>query len=316
MAKTYEKIADLKTISREEWLELRRSGIGGSDAGAVVGLNPYSSAYSVYHEKLSLVEPQEDNDRARLGRDLESYVAKRFEEKTGKKVRRLNAMIRSVDRPYMIADVDRMVVGEDAGLECKTSANFDGYKFDEGEYPAYWACQCYHYMSVTGANRWYLCVLDMRSGKVIDITIERNEGEIKALESMEKQFWTEHIEKRVCPAPNGSEKCDDIIAQKYPMADDDAPAVDLMGYGKEMARLEQIKAEIKPLEEEKAAIEQTLKEALGVASIGEYEQYKVSYKNTVSTRLDTKRLKAEQPQIYAAYASETSSRRFLFTVKK
>lgn len=316
MAKIYEKIADTKKISKTDWLELRKTGIGGSDAGAVVGLNPYSSAYSVYHEKLSLVEVFEGNDKTRLGTDLEDYVAKRFEEETGKKVRRLNSVLRSIARPYMIADVDRMIVGEDAGLECKTTANFDGYKFDEGEYPAYWACQCYHYMSVTGAKLWYICVLDLSSGKVSVITIERNESEIKALEEMEGVFWREHIEKKVCPAPNGSEKCDEIIAEKYPTADEDVPALDLMGYSKELARLAELKAEIKPLEDEKSAIEQTLKEALGTASVGEYGLYKVSYKNSVSMRLDAKKLKAEQPEIYAAYANESTSRRFLFTVKK
>lgn len=316
MAKMYQKIADTKKISHEEWIELRKSGIGGSDAGAVVGLNPYSSPYSVYHEKLGLIEAFEGNDKTRLGTDLEEYVAKRFEEITGKKVRRLNAMLRSVERPYMIADVDRVIVGEDEGLECKTTSNNEGYKFDEGEYPAYWACQCYHYLSVMGYKRWHLCVLDLFSGKVSVITIERNESEIKALEEIEKTFWEENIKKKVCPAPNGSERCDDIIAEKYPEADDDAPTLDLMGYSKELARLAEIKEQIKPLEAEKSAIEQTIKEALGTSATGEYGLYKVSFKNSVSTRLDTKKLKLEQPQIYAAYASESSSRRFLFTVKK
>ena len=316
MAKIYTKIADTKKISHEEWIELRKSGIGGSDAGAVVGLNPYSSPYSVYHEKLGLVEAFEGNDKTRLGTDLEEYVAKRFEERTGKKVRRLNAMLRSVERPYMIADVDRVIVGADEGVECKVTSNNENYKFDEGEYPSYWACQCYHYLSVMGYKRWHLVVLDLFSAKVSVITIERDESEIKALEEIEKTFWEEHVQKKICPAPNGSERCDDIIAEKYPEADDNAPAVDLMGYGKEMERLEIIKGEIKILEGEKSAIEQTLKEALGTSSTGEYGLYKVSFKNSVSTRLDTKKLKLEQPQIYAAYASESSSRRFLFTVKK
>ncbi len=315
MAKLYEKIANTKTISKEEWLELRKSGIGGSDAGAIVGLNPYSSQYTVYHEKLSLVEPFEGNDKTRLGTDLEDYVAKRFEEETGKKVRRLNAVLRSVARPFMIADVDRMIIGEDAGLECKTTANFDGYKFDEGEYPAYWACQCYHYLSVTGAKRWYICVLDLSSGKVSIILIERVESEITALEEMEERFWKEHIEKRVCPAPNGMERCDEIIAEKYPQADEDAPTVDLMGYSKQLERLAILKTEIKEKETEKGAIEQELKEALGTAPMGEYGIYKVSYKNSFSMRLDTKRLKAEMPDIYEKYANESSTRKFLFNVK-
>ena len=316
MAKGYVKIADTKKISKEEWVELRRSGIGGSDAAAVVGLNPYSSAYSVYHEKLGLVSPFEGNDKTRLGNDLEEYVAKRFEEESGKKVRRLNAMLQSIEHPFMIADVDRMVVGENAGLECKTTANFEGYKFHEGEFPAHWVCQCYHYMAVTGAETWYLCVLDLSSGKVSTKTISRDLGEINALIELERAFWLNNVAKNVCPNPNGSEKCDEILAEKYPEANDDEPTLDLMGYSRELERLEALKAQIKPLEDEKNALEQTLKEALGTASCGEYGTYKVTYKNSVSTRLDVKRLKAKKPNIYAKYANEHTTRRFLFTVKK
>ena len=316
MAKCYEKIADLKAISKEEWLELRKGGIGGSEAGAIVGLNPYSSAYSVYHEKLGLVESFEGNDKTRLGSDLEEYVAKRFEEATGKRVRRLNAMLRSTEYPYMIADIDREVIGEDAGLECKATSNFDGYKFDDGEYPAYWVCQCHHYMAVKGSKRWYLCVLDLSSGKLHVHTVERDEEEISALALLEGSFWRENVEKQVCPLPNGSEVCDSILAEKYPMANENMPSIDLMGYCNELERLAEIKAKIKPLEEEKAQLEQQLKEALGEAPSGEYEQYKISYKNQTSTRLDTKRLKQEMPEIYEQYANESTSRRFLFSVKK
>ena len=315
MAKYYDKIADTKSITKEEWLELRKSGIGGSDAGAVVGLNPYTSAYSVYHEKLSLVEAFEGNDKTRLGTDLEDYVAKRFEEYTGKRVRRLNAMLRSKAYPYMLADVDRMIIGEDAGLECKTTANHENYKFDEGEYPAYWACQCYHYLAVTGAKRWYLCVLDLSSGKIAVITIERDENEINALVQMEKSFWENNVVSKVCPTPNGDERCDEIIAEKYPQADESAPIIDLMAYSKELSRLAEVKSTIKALENEKSAIEQTIKECLGNSHTGEYGIYKITYKNSVSQRVDLKKLKAERPDIYATYAVPQSVRKFLLTVK-
>lgn len=316
MAKLYDKIADTKTITKEEWLELRKSGIGGSDAGAVVGLNPYASAYSVYHEKLSLVESFEGNDKTRLGTDLEDYVAKRFEEESGKKVRRLNAMLRSKERPYMLADVDRMIVGENAGLECKTTANHERYNLENGEYPAYWACQCYHYMSVTGAEKWYICVLDLSTGKLSIIEIPRVESEISALEQLEKNFWTEHIEKRVVPNPNGSERCDDIIAKKYPFSDEELPVVDLFGYGRELAKLAEVKRNMKNLEIEKNALEQTLKEALGESAFGEYDTYKVSYKTTLSSRLDGKRLQKEMPDVYAKYSATSATRRFVFTNKE
>ena len=132
--KPYIKLADTRKLTHEEWLEYRKRGIGGSDAAAVLGLNPYTSAYAVYHEKLSLAEPFEGNDKTRLGSDLEEYVAKRFteimsERGTPLKVHRLNAILRSRDHPFMLADVDRMIVGENVGLECKTTSNNDNYDF-------------------------------------------------------------------------------------------------------------------------------------------------------------------------------------------
>ena len=72
-----------KGMTREEWLKLRRTGIGGSDAGAICGLNPYSSPMTVYRDKTGDYLEDEDNESMRQGRDLEDYVARRFCEETG-----------------------------------------------------------------------------------------------------------------------------------------------------------------------------------------------------------------------------------------
>ena len=82
----------VKDLSREEWLKMRKEGLGGSDAGAVCGLNPYASPMSVYQDKTSPAISDQDNEPMRQGRDLEDYVARRFTEATGLKVRRSNAM--------------------------------------------------------------------------------------------------------------------------------------------------------------------------------------------------------------------------------
>lgn len=117
----YEKIS-LAGVSNQEWLRLRKSGIGGSDVGAICGVNPYSSAMKVFRDKISTEVEELDNEAIRIGHDLEDYVARRFMEATGLKVRKSNFMYRSMEYPFMIADVDRLVVGEDAGLECKTAS--------------------------------------------------------------------------------------------------------------------------------------------------------------------------------------------------
>ena len=101
----------------------------------------------------------EDNEAMRQGRDLEDYVAKRFCEATGLKVRRSNMMYRSTENPFMIADVDRLIVGRDAGLECKTASAFNADKWKDGRIPPHYLIQCLHYMAVTGKREWYIAVV-------------------------------------------------------------------------------------------------------------------------------------------------------------
>lgn len=111
------KVAATKNLSREEWLSLRRLGIGGSDAGAVCGVNPYRSAFNVYMDKTSAIVTDEDTERLRQGRDLEDYCAKRFCEATGWKVRRSNYLYRHDSYDFMLADLDRIIVGENEAAE-------------------------------------------------------------------------------------------------------------------------------------------------------------------------------------------------------
>ena len=111
-------------LSKEDWLRYRKCGITGTDAGAILGLNPYRSAFQVYHDKISETIENIDNEAMRQGRDLEDYVAQRFTEATGLKVRRANAIYQSEEHPLLLADFDRLIVGQKAGLECKTVSPF------------------------------------------------------------------------------------------------------------------------------------------------------------------------------------------------
>ena len=160
-----------KTIStmgmeHEEWLRLRKGGIGGSDAGAVCGLNPYRSPMAVYWEKTTDTLDLSDNEAMRQGRDLENYVAQRFTEETGKKVRRSNKMYWSETHPFMYADVDRLLVREDAGLECKTVSAYNAGKWENGAIPMHYLMQCIHYMVVTGKRTWYIAAVILGQGFV------------------------------------------------------------------------------------------------------------------------------------------------------
>ena len=211
----YSKISTVH-MELTEWLEQRKQGIGGSDAGAVCGLNPYASPMSVYQDKTSPEIRIQENEAMRQGRDLEDYVAKRFMEATGFKVRRSNVMYKSEEYPFMLADVDRLIVGEDAGLECKTASAFQQDKWKDGAVPPHYLIQCLHYMAVTGKKSWYLAVVIL-GREFRYVKVDWDEEMIRNLIEVEKDFWMNHVVPRVMPDPDGSRICDEVISRYYPV---------------------------------------------------------------------------------------------------
>lgn len=303
----FEKIP-LSGVSNTEWLRLRKSGIGGSDAGAICGVNPYSSAMKVFRDKTSDVVEELDNEAVRIGHDLEGYVAQRFTEATGLKVRRSNFMYRSVEHPFMIADVDRLVVGEDAGLECKTASAYNADKWKDGNVPLHYMMQCYHYMAVTGKRAWYIAAVVLGSGFTYQ-KLEWDDGLIARLIEMEEGFWNSYVAKGIIPPPDGSRACDEVLEQYFHTARK-ASTVELVGFDEKLRRREEILGFISELQEEQKQIEQEVKLFMGDNESASSQCYRVSWGNVDSTRLDTKRIKEERPEIYSDYAKVSHSRRF------
>lgn len=294
-------------MSREEWLRLRKSGIGGSDAGAICGLNPYASPMSVYRDKTCEDLSDPDSESMRQGRDLEDYVARRFMEATGLKVRRSNMMYRSDAHPFMIADVDRLIVGEDAGLECKTASAYNADKWKDGEVPLHYLMQCCHYMAVTGRRAWYIAVVIL--GQEFKYArIDRDDSLISQLIAIEEAFWNDHVLPRVIPAPDGSKVCDEVLEQYFHSVRKES-AIPLIGFDEKLNRRTALLGQIAELEREQKQIEQEVKLYMQDNELASSDRYRVSWTNVDTTRLDTKRLKAEKPEIYQNFAKITSSRR-------
>lgn len=304
------KLVSTLNLDKKEWLKYRKSGIGGSDAGAVCGLNPYRTAMQVYQDKISEEIEEMDNEAMRQGREFEDYVAKRFMEATGKKVRCANAMFYNEENPFMLADVDRMVVGENAGLECKTASPYMADKWKDGNIPLSYQIQCYHYMAVSNADAWYLAVV-IYGREFKYYKIERDEAVIADLIQIEKTFWENHVMKQQIPDPDGSKLADSVIAEYY--KNSIADTIPLTGFNEKLERRQELSELIGRMDMEKKKIEQELKLYLGENERAENEQFMVSWKSVQSNRLDEKRLKEEEPEIYEKYKKSVSSRRF--TVK-
>lgn len=274
-------------MNHTDWLGERKKGIGGSDAAAICGLNRYKSRFEVYADKLSLIPPKDDNEAMRQGRDLEEYVAQRFCEETGKKVRRRNAILRNDMYPFAFANVDRLIVGESAGLECKTASCLNLKRYKNGEYPEEYYCQCMHYMAVTGLEKWYLAVLIFGTEfKVFEI--ERDEDEIKALMELEGEFWENHILKNVAPAPTGTQNDDKVISHMHPQDNDETIA--LLGFDDKLKKHASLKEQINALEQEKKQIEQEIKLYMGDTKKAENNDYRVTYGTAVRRTLNSRKL--------------------------
>lgn len=303
----YKNLTKIPTLcmSREEWLEHRRHSIGGSDAAAIIGLNLWSSPFYVWAEKLGKIPPKEDTEAMRLGRDLEDYVAKRFTEKTGKKVRRENNIIVNPTYPFAHANVDRMIIGEDAGLECKTTSALNLKRFKNGEYPEHYYVQCVHYMAVTGCKRWYLGVLVLGEG-FYDFVIERDDDEIKALMGSEREFWG-FVERKTPPPTDGLKSTTEAISVLYP--EDNGNAVNLMAYELDLTQYMNLTASIKHLEKCRDEAANKIKAFLGESARGETDRFRVSWTSASKSTFDHKRFAKEHPEIDLSGYYKTSAYR-------
>ena len=299
-------------MSREEWLEHRKNSIGGSESASILGMNPYSSAYTVWADKLGKLPEIDDNEAMRQGRDLEAYVAQRFTEQTGKKVRRENNILWNPDYPFAHANVDRLVVGEDAGLECKTCSALRMKEFKNGAFPDTYYTQCVHYMMVTGCKKWYLAVLVLNKEFMV-FEIERDEEEIKALAEAEANFW-ECVKSQTPPPTDGSSSTTESIKTIFPVAN--GGSVNLFGYEQDIKAYMNFVSLIKDLEKQRDEVANRIKLFMGEAGKGETDGHRVSWSGYEKKTFDAKRYAADHPNLdLSQYYKNSFVRTFKITEK-
>ena len=189
-------------MERDAWLELRRSGLGGSDAAAALGESPWLTAYELYLEKTGAVPPREESVRMRMGRRLEAVIANEYAHVYGVRLRRRHQVIRHPEHDWMFASPDRLIEGQRAGLEAK-AVDPMAYRFgtwgeeNSDEIPAHYLFQCVHYLACTGYERWYLAAL-VGGYTLRRYVVERDSELIELLIEREHEFWR-RVERREPP---------------------------------------------------------------------------------------------------------------------
>ena len=302
-----------RSMSRADWLAQRRKSIGGSDAAGIVALSQYATPYTVWADKTGRFVDQEDNEAMRQGRDLEEYVAARWMEATGKTVRRSNAILYNSLYPFAHADIDRTVVGENAGLECKTTSTLNLRQFKGVEFPEKYYAQCVHYLAVTGATRWYLAVLVYGRG-FFTFTLERDQTEIDALMGAERDFW-KLVEQDTPPALDGLEPTGNALQSIYPKSRDSG----IQLYGREhlLTKYLALQDQKKDILEQIRRIENTIKADMGEVERGNCGIYSVSWKSQTRRTFQTQEFAKAHPEIdLEPFYKQSTARPFKVTVSE
>ncbi|GAA4914603.1 lambda-exonuclease family protein [Nesterenkonia rhizosphaerae] len=306
---------------REAWLEARTQGIGGSDVSAIVGLNKWASAYSVWLDKLKLAPPKPETMAMKMGNLLEPIVRELFTEASGLRVRQ-RGLLRSKSHPFMQYTPDGLT--EDGGLlECKTSNGWLSHEWEDGQVPDHAELQVQHGMAVTGRTHAWVCgLLDGRDWFMR--RIERDDDLITELIAIEERFWTQHVLTSEAPPAVKSDL--ELLKAQYGNAVSEPPATAPVA---ELAELREahtsLGKQIKELEKERdntaARIRQLAgdKELLagaedqrvyftikqnGAFSARKFEadhpELAAKYQKTV-TQLDSKALQEAEPGLYGKY---------------
>lgn len=301
------EVLNTKDMTHEEWLKARQAGVGGSDAGTILGVNKWKSKTQLFFEKVNPeLKQQIDNEFIYWGNVLEDVVAKEFEARTGKKVRKNNKMLRHPEHEFMLANLDRVIVGEKALLECKTTSQYNIDQWKDDEIPASYLCQIQHYMAVTGYEKAYIAVL-CGGNQFIWKEVPRDDELIEIIINAEKDFWYNNVLAGVIPEIDGSDATKDFLNHMY--KDIDETEVQLSDDVETLlTALEQVKQEEKELKELKTQYENKIKHILGNNLAGKTSGYQITWKPQVRKTLDTKKIREIYGEQLDPYYKETETR--------
>ena len=318
-AKPALKLVKTNDLGRDEWLEIRKGGIGSSDAAAAVGLNPYKSPLELWLEKtgqdqdLPKTSPNDESSPAYWGSLLEPIVAAHYTKRTGRKVRRINAVLQHPSQRWMLANIDREILGDESVqiLECKT-AGLNGARLWKEGVPEYVQLQVMHQLAVTGKRAAEVAVLIC--GQELQIhRIERDEQMIAQLIALERAFWN-HVESGQPPPADGSDSADRALRCLYP--NDSGQTLDFTGdlemsaAFSDLVAVRQVLAQHLKLESD---LKQRIQQRMGEASRALFEGGDVSWKRSKdASSFDLNRLLRDRPELAVTYAKVTpGTRRFL-----
>lgn len=294
--KPYRILADRRKMTWEQWLELRSNYLGGSDVSAVIpGGNRWRTPFQVFAEKKGLVKRQPPSEACYFGTLFEDLLIREFTKRSGYKTFPVPFVLQSVQTPWLIADLDSAI---DLGckkfgiLEIKTTNNFSGAEEwnngEAGNIPLEYYFQCQTYMHVTGLDITYIACL-IGGQKFIYQPIQRDQDTIDFIIKV-TGAWYEAFRRNMPPPVENNDSA--FLSQLYPKAAAEKQ-IELPAEAQDiLTDYERANHDLALAKEAKEEAEAKLKAMLTDAEVGTIGNYKVSWKNVSTTRLDSKKVKA------------------------
>lgn len=314
-------VIPIKDLSRHDWLESRRCGIGGSDLGGILGMSSYATPIDVYLDKTRQTKTEEEeNPFFWWGHKLELLVIEKYHEMyPGEKVTPAPGMLKSRKWPWMIANLDGVINidREDGDFEIKTA----GFPTDEwgrdggngDDIPEKYYCQVAHYLAVTGFLYAVLVAFFMASREIRRYFIKRDELVIKNIVAIEEKFWKENVLQNDPPTPTNSSDCNKLWA--YDACTTATASDDIVKVAQELRSL---KSEIKLMEGSdgkggrKSELEAKIKNAMrdNQVLLGPDGRKICSWKTQTARRFQTKEFAIAHPGLDKEFRKESTSRVF------
>jgi len=334
------KHIDISKMERDEWLEERRSFIGGSDAGAIMELSNYGSKLTVYLEKKGMAKTEENAAMLR-GTIMEPYIRQLTQKKFPcLRIEEAPFIFKSKDNPFIGANVDGFIYVDDEeweddydfrflvqsgeklyrGLgvhEIKTSQ--DGYGFGANEVPDSYYAQVQHYLYVTDLKWGILTVYIIGKNEIRHYPISRNDESIARLVEAESIFWNNHIITNIWPAALGIDSESDMITGMFSGGD-----TIVFGEAEKALCCEyvELNRQSKDIEKRKDEISTNLKALIVQKAQNGTERkisalagnYSMSWSRFETSRIDNEALK--KAGLYEQFLKKSETGRFTITEKK
>ena len=318
---TAKRLVNTKSLSREDWLQFRKQGIGSSDAAAACGIHPYLSMLELWMIKTGRMESSIDQSIEGYsplywGNTLEPMVAKYYQERTGNKVRRVNAILQhpDPDKAFMLANLDYAITGSDEVqiLECKTAGEH-GAKLWKHGVPLYVTCQVQHQLAVTGKTAAHICVL-LCGHEAKIYKVERDERLIQSIIEHERLFW-QYVETDTPPTPDHSESAARALKLLYPTPEPSSK-VDLReddGANKLFEQLLSYRNDMQELEQRHDQVKHQLQSLIQDNEIAVFSMGAISWKRSKdSVSLDSRAVIKAHPELLEQFGkTRPGSRRFV-----